>query len=249
MLNYINFTWRRKGKRDTTFDERTYADGPSPKICPPSHFAVSCNMKCLIFTCFACLLTNTVNAQTKWFIKAGATQSTASVFYKQQNQSVTAKNGFTGAIGASMQFEGALYFVPTIGFSKKGFAFSPSASEKLDYSISYIDVAPGLQFNVKMGSSSFLVLGFAPLVNFSTSGTLKKTIGTATTQEKLTFGFGSYGRVDLGIQASLGLKFNKFFIEAGYTNNSANINQDEENRNGDIYKNKMFSVQLGYYLR
>ncbi len=201
----------------------------------------------LFFSC--CFIALCSKAQTNWFVKGGATQSTATVFFKNATQTVKAKNGFTGAIGARVQFEGNLHFVSSIGLSKKGFSFSPAANQNIDYAITYIDVTSGLQYNFKLGGNSFLVVGFMPQANFTKFGNLKNTLNGVTTKEKMSFGFGSYGAIDFGIQGSLGLQFKKFFIEAAYTSSSANINQDEETRVGDIYKNRMISIQLGYYLR
>ena len=59
---------------------------------------------------------------------------------------------------------------------------------------------------------------------------------------------GNYGFIDMGVGGSLGFHTNKLLIEAGYQMGLANINNNVENDFRNI-QNRMFSLQIGYFLK
>jgi hypothetical protein len=59
---------------------------------------------------------------------------------------------------------------------------------------------------------------------------------------------GNYGFVDLGFGSAIGFHTNKFLVQASVQLGLANINNNVENDFRNI-RNRMFSLQLGYYLK
>ena len=219
-------------------------------------------MKKLVFSCIAIFIIDMANAQTKpkeeqpivaktkIAIKAGANMSTAKVSQNDQKLDNKFVNGYGIGLLFKIPFEGHLFFSPNVGYNRRGYIYTPKTGSITEYqnTIHYIDLVPNLSLNLPVGKSAF-VLSAGPHLSVALAGTEKQTVANNTTSSKMKFALsGNYGFIDMGVGGSLGFHTNKLLIEAGYQMGLANINNNVENDFRNI-QNRMFSVQIGYFLK
>ena len=207
-------------------------------------------MKKIMITLFVLAFVLVSYAQTKIAIKAGYNYSFARVYFNDIKQPSDSKNGYGIGILFKAPIEGVVHFSPYIAFNSRGFVIRPLADtfKKAEFSIQYIDFVPALSFDLPTGGNSFDI-SVGPVFGFTSFGHQKVTNNNdVTTSKKLTFGYGSYGWIDIGLSGSLGYHMKKVFFEAGYFLGLANINNDESNIPQNI-RNRMVSLNIGYYIK
>lgn len=206
--------------------------------------------KKIFFTFFMLIAFNLIFAQTKIAVKAGYNYTTARAYQDDQKLTTGSKNGYGIGFLFKVPFEGVLHFSPSISYNRKGYQYTPKTGliTRYDNSIHYIDIMPALSVDFPIGAN-FFVISAGPNFSGAFSGTEKTTTAGVTTSSKMKFSLSnSYSYIDLGMNSSIGIHMKTFFIETGFQLGLANINNDAEKDHRDI-RNRMFSVQLGYYIK
>jgi hypothetical protein len=197
----------------------------------------------------AFVLFATATAQVKLAVKGGWNYCTTRAVYANVKQPSGFTNGY--GIGAllKMPFDGVLHFSPSVMVNKKGFIIKPSGTNtKEQYSLVYVDLVPSLSVDFEKGDNSF-VISLGPDIAITNFGKLKITGNNGvTTSQNLKFGYGEIGWFDVGLNASVGYHMKKIFVELGYTNGLASINNNEEIDQRNI-RNRMLSLNIGYYFK
>lgn len=206
-------------------------------------------MKLLLSLCFSFLIISESNAQTHWAVKAGPNFSTAKASFAGIKQPTSYLPGVNIAVQTFTPFEPPLYFSIMAAYSLRGYKINPLAGSISQYEnrIHYFDLATLLSFKIKAGEKTNIVLSAGPLGGFAISGKEKQTENGETTSEKMKFSTSeNYGFFDLAIYSSLGIHFNKFFIEAAWQHGFVNINNNAEFDFRNV-QNRSASLNLGYY--
>jgi hypothetical protein len=195
------------------------------------------------------LFTNAA-AQVKLAVKGGWNYATTRAVYATIKQ----PSGFTSGYGIGallkMPFDGVLHFSPSVMINRRGFIIKPltGSTVKEQYAITYVDLIPSLSVDFEKGDNSF-VISLGPDIAFTNFGKLKTTGNNGvTTSQKIKFGYGSIGWFDIGLNASIGYHMKKVFVELGYMNGLASINNNEELDQRNI-RNRMLSLNIGYYFK
>lgn len=190
-------------------------------------------------------------SQVRVAVRGGYNHSSAKVKYSAVDQPTGYKPGFNVGIQAKVPFEPPLYFSPFISYSLRGYTISPLSGtiQKSETSIHYIDVAPLLSYVIKTGNQNHFTISAGPLAGLAFSGKEKITEAGVTTSSNIKFNLsGSYGYYDLAIYSSVGYHFNRVFIEAAYQHGITSINNEEE-FDGRNIQHRLFSVNVGYYIK
>ncbi|MFN8252624.1 MAG: porin family protein [Ferruginibacter sp.] len=208
-------------------------------------------MKKLLPVFIPAFLFTTANAQVKIGVKGGWSYTGTVAKYKEVKQSVSYLSGYGIGAMAKIPFDGVLHFSPSVMINKRGFAINHPAggsNKKEEYSMTYLDLMPALSTEFIKGNNAFSI-GAGPVFGFTNFGKLKITDSTGNTgTQNLKFGYGAYGWFDLGLNASLGCRFNKIALEVSYYTGLANINNKEES-DGRNMQHRVCSITLGYYFK
>lgn len=207
-------------------------------------------MKKIIMSVAMIALVQFISAQTRIAIKGGYNYSTGKVSYNAVKQPVEAVHGYGLGVQFKADFDGVLHFSPYVQINSRGFITKPISGpyKKIENTMQYLDIVPALSLDFKKGNNAF-VISFAPTGSITNFGREKKTdLNNVTTSTKMSFGYDGFGWFDLGASFSLGYHFKKTFIEAGYYLGLANINNNSE-FDGKNIRNRMISLNLGYYLK
>ena len=209
-------------------------------------------MKKIFSAVIILLLCNTANAQTKVILKIGGNKSTAKVVDSSIEEKHHYVTGFSAGVTLDVPFEGALHFTPSIGYSRRGYAFSQVTGpiRKTKNTIHYIDLTPGatLNFSISKNKKSAVILGLGPTLSTAISGTEKNTFASdSVATNKMVFSYTVYSRIDVGLTASISVKLNKFLLESSCFFGLANTENDESLLRN--IQSRTFSVSIGYYLR
>ncbi len=157
-------------------------------------------------------------SQTRIAIKGGFNYSSAKVSYNAIAQPVTAVPGAGIGLLFKTSFDGPLHFSPYVQLNTRGYVVKPLSGNytKIKNSIAYLDIVPALSLDFGKEDKSF-VFSVGPVLSFTKLGNEKKTdTNQVSSSGKMKFGFGDYSWVDLGAATSIGIHFNKSFIEAVY---------------------------------
>lgn len=192
-----------------------------------------------------------VNAQVRIGVKAAYNFSSAKALYSGVKQSTAYTSGFGIGATAKIPFDGVLHFAPSVMINKRGFTINNPANntnQKEQYAITYLDLIPALSAEFEKGNNAFSITA-GPVFGFTNFGKVKITSNAGVTgSQNLKFGFGAYGWADLGLQAGIGYRFNKFAVDAAYYLGLANINNLEES-DGRSMQHRMASLGLIYYFK
>lgn len=206
-------------------------------------------MKFLLAAFAASLCCFNSTAQTKIGIKGGPTYSTANVTVNGVKQSSSYKPGFSLGVQFDVPFDGPLHFSPYAAYNMMASSTKyDSSGAQVQTTLHYLSLAPGVTFHLPTAAANAFVIGFSPVLGITNFGNRKTTLGGVTTSQKIKFGFEGTGWFDLGLSGSLGYQFKKMFIQAQYYHGLANINNNAE-FDGTNIKNRMFSLQVGYFLK
>jgi Outer membrane protein beta-barrel domain len=198
----------------------------------------------------AFVLLASATAQVKLAVKGGYNLATSRAVYSGVKQSTGFTNGYGIGALVKMPFDGILHFSPSVMINKRGFIIKPltGTNVKEQYAITYVDLIPSLSIDFEKGENSF-VISLGPDIAFTNFGKLKTTGNNGvTTSQKIKFGYGSIGWFDIGLNASIGYHMKKVFVELGYMNGLASINNNEELDQRNI-RNRMLSLNIGYYFK
>ncbi len=198
----------------------------------------------------AFVVINSAVAQVKLAIKGGYNLTTARAVYAGIKQPADFTSGYGLGVLLKMPFDGMLHFSPSVMINKKGFIIKPvvGTNTKEQYAITYVDLIPALSIDFAKGNNSF-VISLGPDIAFTNFGKFKATDNNGvTTAQKIKFGYGNLGWVDIGLAASIGYHIKKVFVELCYTNGLASINNNEELDERNI-RNRMVSLNIGYYFK
>ena len=220
-------------------------------------------MKNLILVCLTIILSNAIIAQTKTeteapparhtkiAIKAGVNRSTARVYQSDEQLESDFVDGYGIAILFNAPFDGLLHFSPSLGYNRRGYTYTPGSGTITKYTntIHYFDMVPALSLDLPLGKKSAFVIAAGPHISFAMSGTEETFTGTTSSESKMKFDISKdYGFIDLGLNGSVGFHVKKFLLEAGFQLGLTNINNNVESDFRNI-QNRMFSLQLGYFLK
>jgi len=207
-------------------------------------------MKKVISALFLFFTTPHITAQVRVAVKGGWNFSTAKAVYSDVKQNREFVYGYGAGIVAKIPFDGILQFSPSVMVNKRGTIIKPMSGtvKSEQYTMTYIDIIPALSLDFPHKANSF-VISFGPNFSFTNWGKIKTTDNNnATSSQKMKFGFDQYGWIDLGLNAGLAYHLKKVFIELDYMHGLANINNNEEVDKRNI-ANRMFSLNVGYYIR
>ncbi len=207
-------------------------------------------MKKIFF--IAAVLTNTqlCNAQTKIAIRGGFNYSTARVSQYEIKKPGGYNSGYGLGILFKVPFDELLHFSPYIAFNRRGFKYNTQRNPDSAVSnmISYLDIVPAVSLDIPAGKNAFVIsAGFN--VSVALSGKEKITSGRTSSTKKMIFDIGSnYGIFDLGLNTSIAYHLKKVFVEAGFLYGLSDINNYYD-KNGLNIRNRMFSFNIGYYIK
>jgi hypothetical protein len=206
-------------------------------------------MKLLLAAVAASLLCLNGVGQTKIGIKAGPTFSTANVTVDGVKQSSSFKPGASVGVQFDVPFDGVLHFSPYAAYNMMASSTKyATTGAQVKTTIHYLSLAPGVTVHLQAPKENAFVIGFSPVLALTNFGNQKTTLGGVTTSQKMKFGFEGFGWFDLGLTGSLGYHFKKMFIQAQYYHGFANINNNVD-LDAITVKNRMFSLQVGYFFK
>ncbi len=207
------------------------------------------SMKLLLAAFAASLCCFNSTAQTKIGIKGGPTYSTAVVTVNGVKQSSSYKPGASLGVQFDVPFDGPLHFSPYAAYNMMASSTKyATTGAEVQTTLHYLSLAPGVSVHLQAPQDNAFVIGFSPVLGLTSFGNRKTTIGGVTTSEKVQFGFEGTGWFDLGFSGSLGYQFKKLFIQAVYYHGLSSINNKEQYDATNI-KNRMFSLQFGYFFK
>ena len=219
-------------------------------------------MKKLIIACLALSIYSTAFAQsraeskevvitkTKIAIKGGVNMSTARVYQNEVKLNTKSITGYGIGLLFNIPFEGKLHFSPNFAYNKRGYIYTPKSGAITEYqnTIHYFDIIPNLSLYLPVGKN-FIALSAGPHLSVALAGREKTTTATGSNSSKMIFSLSDhYGFIDLGTGAALGFHTKKILVEAAFQLGLANINNSVESDFRNI-RNRMFSLQVGYYLK
>jgi Outer membrane protein beta-barrel domain len=192
-----------------------------------------------------------VTAQVKIGVKGAWNYAGTKAVYTDVSQSSGRISGFGVGAMAKVPFDGVLHFSPSVMINNRGFIVnnpSSGTNKKEQYSFTYLDLIPALSAEFENGDNAFSITA-GPVIGFTNFGKLKATDSAGKTgTQNLKFGYGAYGWFDLGFTGSLGYRFNKVQIDAGYYLGLANINNNKET-DGRNLQHRVITVSIGYYFK
>lgn len=133
---------------------------------------------------------------------------------------------------------------PGVFFSQKGEAYERTADKALTYDLNYLDIPVTLCVSREVADDLNVTLGFGPYLGIGLYG---KNIAGSTSSEKHD-SFGSEGelrRIDSGLAAGLGLKYEDILLTVGGQYGFVNQLKDTKTLTGSP-KNANFFVMVGY---
>lgn len=207
--------------------------------------------KKLLFATLGISISYLLPAQTNIGFKAGYNYSTARVFVKNLKQKTDYMSGYSFGIMFKAPFEGVLHFSPYAAYNRRGYIYFPDSAglKKIENTIHYIDIAPGVSFDFPTNNNSTFIVGFSPVFGFAISGREKNIFSNdSVTEKKMILNFSNYGVYDIGITANIAYRYGKkFLLEASYYYSFANIENNDLNKRN--IQNRMFNISLGYYVK
>lgn len=207
-------------------------------------------MKKIIVAGCVLLLGQIAIGQVKIATKGSWNFASAKAVYNGVKQSTDINNGFGLGVTAKVPFDGLLHFNPSVMVNKRGFIIKPDSGNitKEQYSITYVDLIPSLSMYLHSGKNQ-VSISLGPNFGFTKFGNYKTTDkNNVTTKQKIKFGYGGIGWVDLGLNASVGYHLKKVFFELNYLHGLSSINNNEEFDKRNI-RNRVVGINFGYYFK
>ena len=133
---------------------------------------------------------------------------------------------------------------PGVFFSQKGEAYTKAADKALSYDLSYLDIPVTLCVSREVADDLDMTLGFGPYLGIGLYG--KNGTGSSSTEKHDSFGKdGELRRIDSGLIASVGLKYEDILLTVGGQYGFVNQLRDTKTLTGTP-KNANFFVMVGY---
>ena len=135
-----------------------------------------------------------------------------------------------------------LYF--PLFFSQKGEAYTKTADKALSYDLNYLDIPVTLCVSREVADDLDVTLGFGPYLGIGLYG--KNGTGSSSTEKHDSFGKdGELRRIDSGLIANIGLKYEDILLTVGGQYGFVNQLKDTKTLTGSP-KNANFFVMVGY---
>lgn len=215
------------------------------------------NIACLVLSIYSTAVAQSraeskevVTTKTKIAIKGGVNMSTARVYQNDVKLDTKSITGYGIGFLFNIPFEGKLHFSPSLAYNKRGYIYTPKSGTITEYqnSIHYFDIVPNLSLYIPVGKN-FIAISAGPHLSVALAGNEKTSTSTGSSSSKMIFSLsGNYGFIDLGTGAALGFHTKKIVVEAAFQLGLANINNNVEADFRNI-RNRMLSLQVGYYLK
>ena len=143
------------------------------------------------------------------------------------------------------EYEGFDFGVrPGVFFSQKGEAYKSTADKALSYDLNYLDIPVTLCVSREVADDLDVTLGFGPYLGIGLYG--KNIVGSTSAEKHDAFGKdGELRRIDSGLTASLGLKYEDILLTVGGQYGFVNQLRDTRALTGSP-KNANFFVMVGY---
>lgn len=133
---------------------------------------------------------------------------------------------------------------PGVFFSQKGEAYTKTADKALSYDLNYLDIPVTLCVSREVADDLDVTLGFGPYLGIGLYG--KNGTGSSSTEKHDSFGKdGELRRIDSGLNASVGLKYEDILLTVGGQYGFVNQLKDTKTLTGTP-KNANFFVMVGY---
>ena len=133
---------------------------------------------------------------------------------------------------------------PGVFFSQKGESYKDNADKALSYDLNYLDIPVTLRVSHEVADDLDVIANFGPYLGIGLYG--KNIAGTTTSEKHDSFGSdGELRRIDSGLIASLGLKYEDFLLTVGGQYGLVNQLKDTKTLTGSP-KNANFFVMVGY---
>lgn len=201
------------------------------------------------------------NAQVQYGIQANGVMSTASISEDEGETTKDAKYGFGAGVFAEFNISPNFSIKPSLNFVQKGVEVKSSYSDSevsmeqdIDARLNFLEVP--VLFNYKPTTSFFI--GAGPSFGYGLSGKLKGSFSYEDDTEEISETFdidafkdaeedgGGFKRFDFGLTAAAGYYVTQnLSVNAGYTYGLSNLADDSEETTNE-YKNRSFTVGLGY---
>lgn len=132
---------------------------------------------------------------------------------------------------------------PGVFFSQKGEAYTKTADKALSYDLSYLDIPVTLCVSREVADDLDVTLGFGPYLGIGLYG---KNGTDSSTEKHDSFGKdGELRRIDSGLIANVGLKYEDILLTVGGQYGFVNQLKDTKTLTGSP-KNANFFVMVGY---
>lgn len=143
------------------------------------------------------------------------------------------------------EYEGFDFGVrPGVFLSQKGEAYKSTADKALSYDLNYLDIPVNLCVSREVADDLDVTLGFGPYLGIGLYG--KNGTGSSSTEKHDSFGKdGELRRIDSGLIANIGLKYEDILLTVGGQYGFVNQLKDTKTLTGTP-KNANFFVMVGY---
>lgn len=133
---------------------------------------------------------------------------------------------------------------PGVFFSQKGEAYTKTADKALSYDLNYLDIPVTLRVSREVADDLDVIANFGPYIGIGLYG--KNGTGSSSKEKHDSFGKdGELRRIDSGLNASLGLRYDDFLLTVGGQYGFVNQLKDTKTLTGSP-KNVNFFVMVGY---
>lgn len=133
---------------------------------------------------------------------------------------------------------------PGVFFSQKGEAYTKTADKALSYDLNYLDIPVTLRVSREVADDLDVIANFGPYIGIGLYG--KNGAGSSSKEKHDSFGKdGELRRIDSGLNASLGLRYDDFLLTVGGQYGFVNQLKDTKTLTGSP-KNVNFFVMVGY---
>lgn len=133
---------------------------------------------------------------------------------------------------------------PGVFFSQKGEAYTKTADKALSYDLNYLDIPVTLRVSREVADDLDVIANFGPYIGIGLYG--KNVAGSSSKEKHDSFGKdGELRRIDSGLNASLGLRYDDFLLTVGGQYGFVNQLKDTKTLTGSP-KNVNFFVMVGY---
>jgi outer membrane protein with beta-barrel domain len=211
---------------------------------------------CILVFLSALIISSHSHAQVRLSLFAGGQSTNVKYSIHEVKQPTESKFGFHGGLGMKVNFEGHLYFFPSMSYYQFGYDVSYNKKSNPPDSLAtansvrmhQLHIDPVLQFDIGKTPSHFF-LRAGPSFQFVISGKEKYTKSAGElVDQKMNLGiYEDYGRILVSLVPAIGYETaSGFYVDFQYTLGLTSMcNVD----NGPQILQRMAGVTLGYYFK